>query len=245
MEYSTGLFNLYDSEYRSVEAISKSGLDLIHKSPSCFKNKVQTFTPALAFGTLLHTRLLEPESYKEFSKELIKGFATMKAQEKAMDKIEKIHTKLKSVREWQEAFKNAEFTEVSMFWSTSPDLRCKGKPDLITKDGWIWDVKSTTDSSIKAFQKSIANYRYHMQAAFYYDGYIANKRVAKGFKFLSVEKEEPYNIAMYVCDEEMIAQGRFEYLQDLSIYEQCLKSDHWPELYEQGVQEISLPGWYG
>ena len=61
--------NLSNEEYHGdKDAVSKSGLDLIAKSPAHFKwaqDNPRSETPAMQKGTLIHTMVLEPEKVGE------------------------------------------------------------------------------------------------------------------------------------------------------------------------------------
>lgn len=81
----------------------------------------------------------------------------------------------------------------SIFWQdadTGIDCRCR--PDYIHSSGIIVDLKSTLDASPAAFAKSCANSRYHVQDAFYSEGfYQAAGEWPRGFVFIAVEKPRP------------------------------------------------------
>jgi exodeoxyribonuclease VIII len=54
-----------NAEYHSLPSISKSGLDLIHRAPALYRYRRANptpQTPAMRWGTLVHTAILEPET---------------------------------------------------------------------------------------------------------------------------------------------------------------------------------------
>ena len=134
--------------------------------------------------------------------------------------------------------------EQSMYWNDpETGVLCKARPDFLRNDGIIIDVKTTMNASLKEFEKSIANFRYHVQAAYYLDGLtqILGFKV-KLFVFVVIEKTPPYGIAVYVCNEAMLEKGRELYRRDLNLYAECLKNNQWPS-YPAEIQEIGLPAW--
>lgn len=141
--------------------------------------------------------------------------------------------------------------EQSAYW-IDPDtgLLCRCRPDFWRVDGILVDVKTTEDASPEEFARSIAKYRYHVQAAFYLDGVRetilqANEElvIPEAFVFLAVEKKAPFAVATYVLTPEAIELGRREYKADLKRIAECTAADEWPA-YSQKIEQIELPAWY-
>jgi exodeoxyribonuclease VIII len=112
------------------------------------------------------------------------------------------------------------------------------------------DLKTTEDASPEAFAKSIANWSYDTQDAFYTDGVLAaTGKPLKAFVFLVVEKSarvvegQPLGVAVYQLDEAGRELGRAKYREDLGIYAQCVKTGIWP-CYGDKLKTISLPQWH-
>jgi hypothetical protein len=123
-------------------------------------------------------------------------------------------------------------------------LQCKCRPDWLLDDGsMIVDLKTTEDASPRGFQKSIAQWRYHIQASFYLDGlqHATGKRPEQ-FVFIAVEKKPPYVCAVYVADAQMIEIGRDTARRDLDKLNVCKAADYWPG-YSDQVEVINLPPW--
>jgi exodeoxyribonuclease VIII len=104
------------------------------------------------------------------------------------------------------------------------------------------DFKSTDNASKDAFSKSIANYGYARQAAYYLDLAKDSGLPHTEFVFVAVEKEPPYAVGIYQLDQESIQWGRKKYTDLLSLYIKCRDENHWPG-YSQEPQIISLPQW--
>ena len=122
--------------------------------------------------------------------------------------------------------------------------RCKIKPDWQSHNDFIVDLKTTEDASPNGFLRSVYKYRYHVQSAFYIDGYTAIHGAApRGFIFMAVEKSPPYAVALYFATPEMIEAGRRAYERDLQTYSRCLRDENWPA-YSTQVMPLGLPAWY-
>ena len=134
--------------------------------------------------------------------------------------------------------------EVSIFWQdadTGIDCRCR--PDYINPAGIIVDLKSTADAGPAAFAKSCANFRYHVQDAFYSEGYYqAAGTWPRGFVFIAVEKTAPYAVACYTLDDVAKEKGRELYQQDLQTLQAAQAANEWPA-YSDQIETLTLPAW--
>ena len=106
----------------------------------------------------------------------------------------------------------------------------------------IVDVKTTLDASPKGFAKSVANFGYHIQAAYYLD--ICNEQGLEKecFVFVAIEKEPPYGVGIYQLSKEALEHGRRQYNAYLEILAKCLEKDEWPG-YPERFTIIELPSW--
>lgn len=258
--------DLPSGSYHSHPSISKHSLDKIHRAPALWKYEKSNPpdpTPAMRWGTLIHTVILEPERFAattciapEINRRTNAGKAEWDAfcaenEGKEVLAAEEIF-ELEAIRDSVNAHPAAQRAlsgsgnriEASLFWESASGVACRARPDLIHRAGIIVDIKSTEDASPYTFARSVAKFRYHVQAAFYCDGLatIEGPDAAKGFAFIAVEKKPPYLVAVYEATPEMIAAGRLAYEADLAIYAECLASDTWPG-YSDKVLTLDLPKW--
>ena len=140
--------------------------------------------------------------------------------------------------------------ERSAFWQDAETgVLCKCRPDWLVEDESgqivaILDVKTTKDSSIGGFSKSIANFGYDVQAAYYTDGLKSVIGKELPFLFLAVESDAPHNVALYRADPEMMEVGRKKCRAGLMLMKWCQESGQWPGYQPGGEEElISLPVW--
>ncbi len=123
------------------------------------------------------------------------------------------------------------------------EVALKAKPDWLSHNEFIVDLKTTEDASPEGFAKSVWNYRYHVQAPFYMDAYEHQYgKPARGFLFIAVEKKPPYAVALYFAPPDMCDKGRTTYERDLRKYQRCLEMGEWPA-YGTDIMELKLPNW--
>ena len=240
--------------------LSKSRLDLIHKAPCLYKAKYIDGTlkssedsPALIMGKALHCRILEPQEFgKRYTiapqidkrtkegKELWNQFLIQTEGLTVLTREQdyQIEAMTKSIFDHPAAAlllgKDGK-SEIMVEWQDSSLVPCRGIVDRLTDDGLIIDIKTTDDASPKGFARSCHKYRYHVQAAFYWDG-VPN---SQGFFFIAVEKSEPYLVGVYYLTNEDLQRGRDEYKNDIATFIECVKRDEWPG-YGDIVQPLNL-----
>lgn len=120
------------------------------------------------------------------------------------------------------------------------------KAQLDGLSGWdyILDLKSTEDASETAFMKSMANYRYDVQQA-WYQSVMDNAfgRHPDHFFFLCFEKVRPFATGIYGISKTDILMANQACQRDFSKIERCRRDNHWPT-YSSKPKTLSLPGWY-
>ena len=224
-----------DKEYFSIDAISFSGLVQFEKSPLHYQyfRKEPKKTKVLNFGTAYHMAVLQPSLF-------FKMYSTDKEQCSienltyiTKNEYETIMNMKAEIYNNDYAFniisaKDNEFEKIIMWHDKKYKVKCKAKIDCITKNNIIFDFKTTKDGSYSAFSKSIGNYKYYMQGAFYCDGLtIFNNKEYKDFVFFVQEKEPPYLISYYALNPFDMEYGRKEYKELLNHYKYCLDNNEW------------------
>ena len=260
-----------NADYHRHWAVSKSGLDQIAKSPlhywARFLDPDRVWpepTPSMRLGTALHTHVLElskwddqiavaPSDINRRTKEGREQWAAFEAAAKrktviTADDAEQVMAMGRAIMRHPAAAMllgvpgKAETTH--MWTDAATGLECKCRPDWLTDDGSIVvDLKTTKDASPRGFKQSVANYRYHVQAAWYLHGLEqATGKRPDQFIFICVESTAPYAVAVYAADVEMIERGHDQAMRDLAKLAVCRAADHWPS-YSDQIEIISLPGW--
>ncbi|QHB37274.1 Cas4 family exonuclease [Gordonia phage Gudmit] len=120
---------------------------------------------------------------------------------------------------------------------TGVRLRCR--PDWHTGSTFV-DLKTTNDAA--KFEKSIAEYGYHQQAAFYLDVAALAGIPVDSFFFVAVEKEKPYLTTVVELDAADVDLGRRLNRAAIDLYHHCHQANVWPGLPAE-VRTVSLPSW--
>lgn len=118
----------------------------------------------------------------------------------------------------------------------------KCKCDYLRENVAVIDLKTTDDASEKGFMKSVLNYGYHQQAAFYLDVMQAVGQPVGRFIFVVVEKTAPFLVAIHELSDEFIEIGRELNRQALVTYGECCATGNWHG-YDENITVISPPAW--
>ncbi len=257
---------LTNAEYHARPEVSKSGLDLVHRSPLHYWNRYlnpdrepEAPTDAMVLGSALHTRVLEPHLFDDEyavaphcdrrTKEgkMIWADFEQEAAGKVLLKADDA-LRITAMADAVARHKAAKFlltmpgkAEQSYFWTdVETGEECKCRPDWHSADGKIIvDVKTTEDASPGKFlRSSVLGWRYHVQAAFYMQGLPS----AEVFLFVTVEKKAPYAVAVYSLPQKLIDRGLQEAHADLALIASCRAANHWPS-YSEEIEELALPRW--
>jgi hypothetical protein len=86
----------------------------------------------------------------------------------------------------------------------------------------IVDIKSCLDSSPKQFKGNVYSYGYSLSAAFYSD--FLNR---ENYIFAAIEKQEPYQTALYSLNDEMMEYGRTQYRLGLDLLKWSYDNNYW------------------
>lgn len=259
-EFSSGIYDCYtNAEYHAADGISKSDLDLIHRSPAHYKAARHEDTPALRFGTAFHCAVLENGRFNE-TYTVIEGDRRTKAVKDSIKDAEAAGKIILTADDFnalmgmsQAVFKNpicaallrGSLKEHSVF-AELDGVRVKCRPDgWSTEKGVLFDLKSTEDASPEGFARTVAKYRYHVQDAFYRHVVASATNCDAddlSFIFIAVEKKPPFAVALYQLDELATLQGWVEARDDLRRYLDAQTSGKWCG-YSPKIESLSLPRW--
>ncbi len=136
--------------------------------------------------------------------------------------------------------------ELSMVWDDeATGVRCKSRIDWHTPSkagGAIVDLKTTTDASPGAFERTIFRFGYHRQGTLYLRGARAAGLAAAHFVLIAVEKTPPYGVVLYRLDDDAVRLGETQVDFGLARYAHCRAKDEWPG-YTTDVVDIGVPKW--
>lgn len=264
---SLELIDISNEEYHNRDGISSSVVKnwISAVSPKHFLNDQshRVYSSAFRFGSVFHEMVLEnkePEIFHAPINEKTKksyGSTTKKYIEAMQDFEAKNGENYLSASEYAKAkamqiscMNNAGhilggegLNEKSFFAKDSETgLELKCRPDRI-KGKYLIDLK--TCAKIGDFEKSIAKYLYHVQAAFYIDVFEqATGLKMNGFCFVAVEKSAPFDCAVYFLSGDYIDIGRIQYKKALIEMMDCQQSGNYPGIMKDEKQSIiDAPYW--
>jgi len=250
-----------NEEYHSLpDSISKSGLDLIARSPAHYRYAERREpTRAMVIGSAIHAAILEPDVFATeylLLREITDRRSSEYKQAVKVHDPERVLTgkeadfvsgMQESVRANRAIMKlldqpgRAELSVITKDPVTGVGVRCRF--DWLTDSGVPLDLKKTQDARPDAFARSVQNYRYHVQAAFYEDVWFwATGERLERMRFAAMEERMPHATVPYLLDDEAYAEGRRLYREALNTYADCLERDEWPA-YDDDEQWLCLPQW--
>ncbi len=243
-------------KYHAVDALSKSMMTKILKSPAHYKaalDEHQEPSKAMQLGTAIHTAVLEPHLYSQVVAVIppdidhrTKEGKQWKEQHKS--RIHLTHAEDIDVQGVANSVRRHPFwdiincehsIEASVFAEDAEtQIPLKARPDLWIKEPAILvDVKTTDDASPEAFSRTISTFGYHIQAAHY-----LAMTGAESFIFVAVERKAPYAVGIYRLDAEWLQAGENLRRKAISTLHECRALDSWPA-YPTTTITLSCPKW--
>jgi hypothetical protein len=244
IEQNKIITDLSNEDYHASMALSSSNLKDMLISPYHYwykKHAPHSATPALLFGTLLHTMLLEPHL---FDKEYF-----VREKPKRVSKIGKaLYSELdieRGSRQWitpedheqakmmigslmsnkmvKSMLERSEVEQSLFFKDKETGIDCKVRADAISlKDGIVLDLKSTAISANEDdFKFTVRKYKYDLSASFYLDGFEGFCDEPLKFLWLVVEKSPPYSHGVYLMSPEVRQRGQQQCRGALTLYERA------------------------
>lgn len=134
--------------------------------------------------------------------------------------------------------------ERTMVWQDEQTgVMCRSKVDYLRPDG-IVDYKSCDKAELGHLRKSVYNFGYHIQAAFYLRGFRARSLSGTEpyFAFVAQEKEAPYLVTVFQLTQDALDQGDRQCAEALRIFRDCTEANTWPG-YTTDIEDIDLPAW--
>ncbi len=256
------------AEYDALLRTNWSRLKTLGKSPAHFRHeffaKDSPDTSTKKLGRVGHVAVLEPERFRTEcavwtdGRRAGKGWEAFKEANEGReiiteDEASYCNALQAAVRADVHAAKYVSRgqSEVSILWTHEVPtiaglpgytMNCKGRVDFVAGAGALVDLKTCRDASPEAFGKACWNFRYHVQAAFYADGYEAATGKRLPFVVVAVETSAPHVVQVYRIPEEILELGRQEYRSLLDRLNHCRNENHWPAYFE-GEADLTLPKW--
>lgn len=268
--WKPGRYEDIDNEiyHQNIHALNMSTLKHMDTSPAhCFEAltnadvgaKTPQQTANLDLGSAIHTAILEPDlfvdayhvhpkgnknsnDYKVAAGELRMAGWTLLSQ-KDIDTCNRITEKIqRTPSAARDLIRAASATEVSYVIEGPFGIPCKVRPDLeVEEAGIIVDLKSTRSAKRYEFERQMEGLGYHLSVPWYMDNL---ERHAPGkwtqHMFLCVEKEPPYEFAIFTVKPDALALAQREVDRLYSDFAKCLLEGSWPG-YPREVQSVGVP----
>lgn len=247
-KYEPGVHKIPDEEYFKIPYMSFSFLSEfkrcgfnIYKAQQSRDNITEATRKAFIIGGAVHMLTLEPEIFYD---NYVVGPEADKRTKKGREEHEAFLAdvggrKIIPYTDW-DTIQGISFTckhhksggpmigttrkEVVYIWEEeTTGMMMKAKADMVG-DGFIMDLKTTKDADLNTFAKSIANFRYHMQAAIYLDGHHAcTGEGIEDYRILAAEKVGTFEVGLYKLPKKLIADGHLKFVEYLALYKALSK----------------------
>ncbi len=260
-----------NAEYHSDHsAVSHSSLEIFRRNSLEYYQRFVSHeipkpdpTPAMIFGSFVHTFVLEPDLFSEQYevlppapdgkwdkrtseyKQAVKFYAV---EGKTLIEAE-TYTRLfcirRAIQDHPKAgpiMERCSQREITIRWTDpTTGLSCKCRCDAL--GDFVADIKTSDDISVDGFKKSCLNFGYARQAQFYQDGVLKASGEALPHVFVCVTKEAPYECAVHCIGPRSMELGARQNIQDLARLLNCQTSNDWRNDWNKGVNEIELPNY--
>jgi exodeoxyribonuclease VIII len=263
--------NLPDADYRAAPGVSASSLRPLRGTPADYAYAIanpQPSSPSQALGTLVHLAVLTPDlwgrvrvapdvdrrtkagkdAYSAYVHTLDAGdiLATAEDRNLAFAMVDAIERHPIAGR-WISP--DAGHAEASLFWQDSTSqLDCKARLDLLRRDGWIVDLKTTREEDLSAvsWAREVARHDYHVQLAHYWAGAHAVATLGEtqppaGWAWVVVSSVAPHHVAVHVADGRWLEIGERERRRRLETLAECRRSGVYPAYPDP--QSCEPPRW--
>jgi hypothetical protein len=246
---------------------------ILTKSLKHCKNEIDNKpepTPAMEFGTAFHTAILEPlrfeNEYFTINEDLRpnpdKNFTDGDNRKWRLALLEKNAGKKLISAADRSAIINMSFNagnnmiasnilkggqvEQSFFWNDA-DVECKARIDVykeLDKKILLMDFKTCEDAHPQTFVKTIYNYRYYTQLAWYADVLRSYYHKQVSVYICAVEKKAPYCSAVFELSSDLLDAGENECFSAMLRYKKARQERIWTGYGDLVADVVTLPAWY-
>jgi len=250
-------------KYEHIDAVNISTLkELWSASPKHYRHLLRTpraDTPSMLLGRAIHCAVLEPECFAERYIVVPPLDKRTKAYKQWAENLDADDTReLISTSQHEICISICDAVrydnvaspllddgaaEQALVWADAETgVRCKGRIDWITENT-IVGLKTTARMRHGLFRQQAASLGYHLQWAFYNDGWMALNGAEPSMIEIVVETTPPHDVVVYHIPPEVLDEGRRCYAAALQALLVCRETDRWPGI-GGGVENVfSLPKW--
>lgn len=242
-------------------ASSTSIRALMRTSPAHAKaGLLDSDSPSLRLGTAVHAAILEPTRFdglvriepkcdkrtkdgkalfESFEQSLMPGQVRISEDQFAV--VRGIERNVRASRTCTELLERASVREMSVVADVE-GVTCKCRADAFG-DGLVLDLKTTSGLACEEeFAKSVWNYGYAIQAAFYRLVMDRAGVSMKSFAWIACETNAPFGVACYRIDASVLDYFEPAIEQALHRWADCEHTQSWPA-YPDELRSLELPAW--
>lgn len=222
--------NLTYEEYTKLEGVNNSSLNELKKSYFHYlayrSGQVREETDALKIGKVIHEYLYN-DNYLNEECSVFRGDKKTKEKQdlyRELERTGKIILRDDDLYMIESIKKSVESNQYlsSLLKSSERELtldfemcgvKCKARLDgyfSYKKGGIVYDKKSTDSASRWDFGKTIYDYGYHRQAAFYVEGARQNGLEVTDYWIIALQKNQPFVASIFKLEDRAIEKGREE-----------------------------------
>lgn len=265
---SLKLVKLSASEYHSdVGVQSCSQLKAMLNSPAHYQlqfTERSGSTESMAFGSLVHTLLLEPNllpfeyavypGKRDGRDAAVKEFARQHSGKFVLDEVELqqarlvadrvLHRRIRigtqdTGRSFGQFLEEAEREVTIYFDDPTTGVRCRTRLDIRHPEV-LFDLKTAVDVGRVPWLRSALRLHYDMQAYMYSlaDCLHEGRERPLPFIFLAAANELPYSVSVFTAGETFMKEGALKYARALGAYQACTQVELWPDQGEDAVLEL-------
>jgi hypothetical protein len=127
------------------------------------------------------------------------------------------------------------------FWDDEAGRPCRCLPDVITRDGRLFDIKKTRSAVPRRFYWQAKDLAYDLQLAHLALGHEDRHGTAPAeVGVIAFEWEEPFDCCLLVMDEQDLAIGRERREEAFRRIAECQASGIWPSHGRQSFRPASI-----
>ena len=255
--------NLTFAQYGATKGLNASVLkeDTALEMRRAILGEDDRFTEDFALGEAAHKAVLEPDLFDTdgwqawFAYSPTKGLDTKAAQsarealepnmtlvtEDILDRARRIRDAVHDHPDARELLKNSDRELSGVVWDPLNNLWRKNRVDIRGGIGskYITDLKTVRSEKLHKFKSTVAEFGYHMQAAYYLDcDKLITGEERDEFYFIIATKVEPFLVRVIDMSPDHIQDARAEYLERMAKFIISAEKNYWPAYQHEGIQRL-------
>lgn len=259
---SLKVLNLPSQDYHTDLAVqSCSLLKPMLISPAHYRAQffeTHASTKAKDFGTLIHTLVLEPQTFasryavyagvKDGRDPEFKAFTKAHAGQTVIDDVALQDAKRMCEKILERRFRGRRFAdflaegekEATIYYTDpSTGVRCRVRVDLLHPE-FVFDLKTALSVIQAEWLRQAVSLHYDLQSYMYSLAVclFAGHEKPLPFVFIAAENTAPYSVSAFTAGESFLSRGGRKYQEALSAYAACSQVNHWPDLGEEATVEL-------